>query len=275
MLVFIAGVVAGSRPESGAGGPPVRLGVCDWTLGKGGDTGALELASRLGLEGVQVSLNIKGESLVLVQPALQAAYLEAARKHSIEIASFAIGEMNNLPLKSDPRAERWLKQSIGISKAMGVKIVLVPFFGKGDLKNDPRGVETVIEILRRVAPKAEAAGVILALESWLSAEDCLAIIKRIGSPAVKVYYDVGNSRKEGYDVSEEIRFLGDRIAEIHAKDYQDLYGKGSMDFKAVARAMGDIGYEGWLVIEGSELPLGIEESLRHDAEFLRTLFPAE
>lgn len=190
------------------------------------------------------------------------------------IAAFAIGDLNNLPFKSDLRAEQWLEQSIDICRAMDVKVVLVPFFGKGDLRNDPKGMAAVIERLKRIAPKAEKAGVILALESWLSADDHLKIIKAVGSPAVQVYYDVGNSQEAGYDIFKEIRLLGNRICQFHAKDTKTLYGQGSMDFKAVRKAMEDIGYRGWFVLEGTELPLGIEKSVRYDLDYLRTIFPA-
>lgn len=251
----------------------VRFGVCDWTIGKTGDPAAFELASKLGLEGVQVSLAIKNDTLELAQAALQKSYLEVAKKLNIEIASFAMGDLNNIPYKSDPRAEQWIDQSIDICRAMKVKIVLVPFFGKGDLRNDPKGTKTVIDRLKRVAPKAEKAGVILALESWLSAEDLLKILKAVGSPALQVYYDVGNSQEAGYDILKEIRLLGARICQFHAKDYKDLYGKGTMDFKAVRKAMEDIGYHSWFVLEGTELPLGIEKSIRYDLDYLRTIFP--
>ncbi|MCX6578067.1 MAG: sugar phosphate isomerase/epimerase [Candidatus Aminicenantes bacterium] len=266
-------VWAGLAAQKGGLSSGVWFGVCDWTIGKTGDPAALELASKLGLEGVQVSLVIKNDGLELAQAALQKSYLEAAEKYGIGIASFAIGDLNNIPYKSDPRAEKWIEQSIDICRAMNVKIVLVPFFGKGDLKNDPKGTETVIERLKRVAPKAENAGVILALESWLSAEDHLKILSAVGSPAIQVYYDVGNSQEAGYDILKEIRLLGARICQFHAKDYKDLYGKGTMDFKAVRKAMDEIGYHNWFVLEGTQLPLGVEKSIRYDLDYLRTIFP--
>jgi len=37
--------------------------------------------------------------------------------------------------------------------------------------------------------------------------------------------------------------------------------------------MDEIGYRGWLVMEGTKMPLGVEESCRYDAEYLRTIFP--
>jgi sugar phosphate isomerase/epimerase len=88
-----------------------------------------------------------------------------------------------------------------------------------------------------------------------------------------VYYDVGNSQEAGYDILKEIRLLGARICQFHAKDYKDLYGKGTMDFKAVRKAMEDIGYRSWFILEGTQLPLGVEKSIRYDLDYLRTIFP--
>jgi sugar phosphate isomerase/epimerase len=89
---------------------------------------------------------------------------------------------------------------------------------------------------------------------------------------VAVYYDVGNSQEAGFDIGREIRLLGSRIAQFHAKDYKDLFGQGSMDFKAVRTAMKETGYSGWLVLEEVKLPLGLEKSLLQDLKYLKRLF---
>jgi L-ribulose-5-phosphate 3-epimerase len=278
LLFLIASLGAAPGPVSGPGDTGQKrayalpLGVCDWTLGKTGDPAAFELAARLGLDGVQVSLVPKGDSLALANPAFRRDFLLAVRRARIRVASFAIGELNDVPLKSDPRAEKWLGKGIEVAAAMGVKVILVPFFGHGELRGDPAGVDAVVAALERLAPKAEAMGVILALESYLSASEHLRILERVGSPTVKVYYDVGNSQDMGYPILDEIRQLGGRIVEVHAKDTKDLYGKGSMDFRAVCRALKDIEYKGWVVIEGTKMPLGIEESIRYDADHLRLIF---
>jgi L-ribulose-5-phosphate 3-epimerase len=96
----------------------------------------------------------------------------------------------------------------------------------------------------------------------------------VNSPAVRVYYDVGNMQKVGEDIGAAIRHLGaERICEIHLKDYDDLYGKGSIDFPGVRRAVEAINYRKWLGIEGVKTPLGVEASIRYDLDYLRTLFP--
>jgi sugar phosphate isomerase/epimerase len=251
---------------------PIRFGVCDWTIRKTGTPEAFELAATLGLDGVQVSLVPRGESLALLEEGLRQTYQQTVQRTGVEIASFCIGELNNVPLKSDPRAERWVAEGIEVASAMKVGLILIPFFGKGDLKDDPAGTEAVIQSLKRLAPRAEKAGIILALESTLSAEAHQKIIGAVGSPAVAVYYDVGNSQEAGYDIGREIRLLGGRIAQFHAKDYQDLFGKGSLDFSAVRSAMQDIGYSGWLVLEEVKLPLGMEQSIQKDLEYLKSVF---
>jgi len=266
-----AGVSARSH-GSEPGKTQIRFGVCDWTINKAGDPAALETAARLGLNGVQVSLNPKGESLALLDKSFQQTYLAAVKKTGAEIASFCLGELNNVPLKSDSRAERWVTEGIEIASAMEIGIILVPFFGKGDLKNDPAGTEAVVAALKRLAPKAEKAGVTLALESMLSAEDNLRIIAAVGSPAITVYYDVGNSQEAGFDIGREIRLLGGHISQFHAKDYQDLFGQGSIDFRAVRAAMKEISYGSWLVLEEVKFPLGLEKSILQDLKYLKRTF---
>jgi sugar phosphate isomerase/epimerase len=271
MMVNSARAIAGLALTTSCRG--FKIGVCDWTIGKRTDPASLGMAKRLGLDGVQVDFGSGENDLPLCNPELQKKFLEEAKKHNVQIASLALGTLNNVPYKSDPRAERWVSESIDVCKVMGVNVVLMAFFGKGDLRNDKKGTDVVVERLKKVAPKAEEAGVFLGFESWLSAEQHLDIIERVGSPAVKVYYDVANSHKAGYDIYEEIRLLDKQICEFHAKDYDDLYGKGTIAFEEVRKAMDDIGYRGWIVIEGVKMPLGLEESMRYDAKYLRGVFP--
>jgi sugar phosphate isomerase/epimerase len=265
--------LAEQEQEQAKGAAGFKLAVCDWTIGKTADPGSFEIAKRIGLDGVQVDFGRGDSRLPLFDEELQQRFLDEVRKQKMEIASLAMGVLNNVPYKSDRRAERWVRQGINVAEEMGVKVILLAFFGEGDLKNDEQGVNMVVQRLRQVTPQAEMANVTLGIESWLSAEQHIDIIERVSSPAVKVYYDVANSHKAGYDIYKEIRQLGPLICEFHAKDYDNLYGKGSIDFKEVRLAMDDIGYRGWLVMEGTKMPLGLEESCRYDAEYLRGIFP--
>ena len=247
-----------------------RIGACDWSIGKMGSPAAFEVAKQIGLDGVQVSLGTAADDMHLRKPEVQQQYKEAAKKAGLEMASLAIGELNDIPYKSDPRTVQWVSDSIDVCRAFGVRVVLLAFFGKDDLRDDRAGVDEVVRRLKAVAPKAEKAGVILGLESWLSADQHLEILERVGSKAVQVYYDVCNSNDRGYDIYQEIRKLGKRICEFHAKENGSLLGQGKVDFQKVRAALDDIGYRGWVQIEGA-VPSGkpMLESYQANCKFLR------
>lgn len=251
------------------------IGACDWSIGGHSSTGALHTARKIGLDGVQLSLGTEANDMHLRRPAVQKAYLDASAETGVKFGGLAIGELNKIPYKSDPRTEEWVNDSIDVASALGCKVILLAFFGNGDLKNDPAGQKEVIRRLRRVAPKAEAAGIYLGIESWLSAEEHMDIIQAVGSGNVKVYYDVANSTQMGYDIYREIPWLNTHICEIHMKENGALLGKGAVDFRKVRKAVDQIGYRGWIHIEGA-IPAGGDmlESYTANCRFLRELFPA-
>lgn len=248
-----------------------RIGACDWSIGRMGDPAAFDVAREIGVDGVQVSLGTVADDMKLRKAEVQQQYLQAAARTGLKVSSLAIGELNNIPYKSDPRTVAWVSDSIDVCRALGVRVVLVAFFSNDDLRGDRAGVDEVVRRLKAVAPKAEKAGVSLGIESWLDADQHLEILRRVGSPAVRVYYDVCNSNDMGYDIYGEIRRLGrKRICEFHFKENGSLLGQGKVDFRKVRAALDDIGYRGWVQIEGA-VPAGkpMLESYQANCKFLR------
>jgi L-ribulose-5-phosphate 3-epimerase len=261
------------QADAAASNRRFNIGACDWSIGKMGDPAAFDVAKEIGLDGVQISLGTAKDDMQLRKPEVQQQYRDAAKKNGLQVASLAIGELNNIPYKSDPRTIPWVNDSVDVCVALGVKVVLLAFFGNDDLRDDKPGTDEAVKRLKAAAPKAEKAGVILAIESWLSADQHLAILDRVGSKAVQVYYDVCNSNDRGYDIYKEIRQLGKHICEFHAKENGSLLGKGKVDFRKVRDAMEDIGYRGWIQIEGA-VPSGgsMLESYKENCRFLRGIF---
>lgn len=251
-----------------------RIGACDWSIGPAGDIGSFAVAKQIGLDGVQVSLNTSADHEHLRRANVQQSYKEAAKQAGVGFSGLAIGLLNEIPYKSDPRTEQWVQDSVDVARALGVQNILLAFFSNNDLRHDKKGTQVVIDRLKAVAPKAERAGVVLGIESWLSAPEHLAIMDAVSSPAVKVYYDVCNSSVRGYDIFKEIRELGkDRICEFHLKENGFLLNKGKVDLVKVRQALDDIGYSGWLQIEGA-VPPGkpMLESYLENNRTVRSLF---
>jgi L-ribulose-5-phosphate 3-epimerase len=255
-----------------------RIGACDWSIGKSSDLGAFEFAKQIGLQGVQVNLGSDKDGLHLRRDDVQAAFKSVSKIMNKPITSLAIGELNQVPYKSEPRTEGWVSDSIDVAKAFGVKVVLLAFFVKNDLRNDEKGKATVIERLKKVAPKAEKLGITLGIESYLTAEEHLDIMEKVGSNAIKVYYDPRNAQDAGNDIYKEIKLLGSKnICEIHIKDNDKLLGTSDIDWRKVRKTLESIDYVGdkWLQIEWS-VPKGADlaESYAHNFKFMQAVFGA-
>ena len=252
-----------------------KIGVHDGSIRLRGQVGSLEFAKTVGIDGVQVNFGPPGEGDDLRVEAVRQRFLDASVTYGVEIASLGLGSLNQIPYASDPRAEKWVQECIEIMPKLRQRIVLVPFFHNGDIKGKPELHDAVIRRLKRVAPQAEAAGVVLGLESWLCADDHLRILDAVDSPAIQVYYDVANMEKQGYDLYQEIRQLGSkRICQIHCKENGFLLGQGRIDFVKVKEAIDEIGWTGWLVIEGACRPgMQIKDCYVQNQKFLRSIFP--
>lgn len=252
-----------------------KVGVVDWELGKASDPDALAIAARLGFDGVQVDL---GDVESMRAAERQKKYQEMTQKHKIEIASLAMGVLNDTPYAQSPKAVALVDSAIDIAQAMKQKVILLAFFGRGDLNREENKMDALVGRLKENAPKAEKAGVALGLEAEISVERYREILDKTGSPAVQAYFDLVHAHGNGRDIYQEITSLAGRICEFHAKDYGNiLFGKGKIDFKEVRRAMDAIGYQGWIQMEQwgeiqGDKPLGFDETQRVNLRYLREIF---
>ncbi len=278
-LTRTAGGVAGAMVASKWGiaeetRPKLRLSACDWSLRAGGP-GGLEIAKRVGLDGLEVSAGEPAETLQIADPEYRRQYKENVEKTGIVVSSTAMGLLNNAPLATDPRGPAWLEQTIKATKDLDAKVMLLAFFGEGDLRHRRElktdAVDVVVERLKDAAPKAEKAGVILGLENTLSAKDNMAILDRIQSDAVRVYYDTGNSTYNRYDVPAEIRELNDRICQFHFKDGQHYLGQGRVKMEPIAEAIHAIDYKGWIVLETAIPSEDRDADFKKNAQYVRNL----
>jgi len=254
----------------------INIGACDWSLGADSNPAAFDIAKQIGLPGILVNLGNRNNDFCMRKKGMQQSMLQASAKTGVKISSLAIGVLNDIPFKKDPLAEELVWDSIDVAKALGVTVILVAFFNKGDLRNDEAGIKETIQRFKKVAPKAEKAGIYLGIESYLDANQHKKIIEAVGSPNLKVYYDFRNTADAGYDTIAEFRKLGPAlVCELHMKENSALLGKGTLDWNGIARAIKDTGYygDGWMQIEGAMPEHGnVVDCYKQNLSFLKNLF---
>ena len=275
----MAAALSLQRAETARARTNIRLSACDWSMQMTAQPEALGAAQALGLEGVEIaaSTGVPDDGLPVAEAETRAAYKEAMERTGVTVSGVALTFHNNTPFARDPRAPEWLASCIDAAEDLGAGVILIPFFFAGDLRDEggellADDVDATLERLRDAAPAAEEAGVVLGIENWLSAEENLDIVERIGSDMVRVYYDIGNSTVQGYDVPAEIRLLADQLApSIHFKDGGGALGDGEVDMEGVAEALEDIAYQGWVTLETAVLDRDRDGSFERNAAFAREL----
>lgn len=237
-----------------------------------------EEARRAGFDGVEVSAGGPADRLAIANPATRQSHKDQARHTGLPVSSLMMGVFNECPLATDPRAPDWLLQGIEATHDLGANIILVAFFGNGDLL-DAKGqlkkaeVDRAVARLQAAAPRAKEAGVTLAIENYLDARQNLEILDRIGHPSVKLYYDCFNTGgTRGYDVPSELRLLRDRVIQLHFKNGRSTLEQGKVRYAPIASALKEIRYQGWIVLE-TESPTGDRVDDGHrDVTYARGLF---
>jgi D-psicose/D-tagatose/L-ribulose 3-epimerase len=186
--------------------------------------------------------------------------------------AFVTPEQN--PVSDDPRQRQgavdhlnWL---IDCAQAMGSSVICGPMFQTiGQFTgNGPTEVELAraAEALLHVADRAQAAGIILAVEP-LNRFECYLLntlkaaatfTRRVNHPAVGVLFDTFHANIEEKDMVKAIREEGmGVIRHVHCSaNDRGVPGEDHIPWPDVFSALHDIGYDGWLVLEafGRSLP---------------------
>jgi hydroxypyruvate isomerase len=137
---------------------------------------------------------------------------------------------------------------------------LICLSGNREGRSDEEGKANTIEILKTVAPDAEAAGVFLVMEllnSYVNHPDyhCdstpwgVDVVMAVNSPRVKLLYDVYHMQIMEGDLIRTIQDNHQHFAHYHTAGNpgrQDLDDQQEIYYPAVARAIRDTGFTGWV-----------------------------
>ena len=185
--------------------------MCDWMILKRQKLGAFPLTKEIGADGVEVDMGSLGERETfdnqLAKPEVRQQFLDKAKELNLEICSLAMSGFYAQSFAERPTALRMVEDCIDTMKQMNVQVAFLPLGVKGDLVKRPELRPAVVERLKAVAPKAEAAGATIGIETALDAAGDVQLLKDIGSPAIRIYFNFANALQAGRDLFVELRTL--------------------------------------------------------------------
>jgi sugar phosphate isomerase/epimerase len=182
------------------------------------------------------------------------------------------------------KTSAYLCDLVEFSADLGGKILV---FGSPKQRNITDGVppgqaqEWAAEVFRDAVMLAEFRGVTICFEPLSPAEtnfintaaEAIQFVQRIPSPNFKIILDVKAMSSESVPIPQIIRESWPHFAYFHAND-KNLKGPGfgDVDFKPVAAALKEVGYDGYISVEVFNFDEGPEMIATKSLEHLRRAF---
>jgi len=227
----------------------------------------LAAAGQAGYDFVEISIDESEERLGRLDwPASE----RAALRHSIantgvQITTMCLSGHRKFPLGShDPGIRRQgqeiLRKAIEFAGDVGLRVVQVMAYDVFYETSDAETGANFVEGLELGTRWAGQAGVMLGLENLDtdfvdSIRKGLAIIRKIDSPWLRLYPDIGNLAAAGYYPPEEILLAKGQMIGVHVKDAMPKvirgipYGEGIVPFRETFQALVQIGFWGLIGAE--------------------------
>jgi len=247
-----AGAAARGAPPAATPSGRLKQSVCRWTL-----PGSLpEVCGRvkgLGLEGID--LLYPDEWAVAREAGLVCSMGYASRRTNLIENGFNDPQLHALLIGE-------LAAALPLAAEAGVPN-LIAMFGNRRGRSDAEGIANCVAGLSRVAPLAQRHGVTVCVELLNSKVDHpdyqgdhtafgAAVIERVGSPHVKLLYDIYHMQIMEGDVIRTIGAHRQWIAHYHTGGVpgrHEIDATQELNYHAIAAAIADGGFQGFLAHE--------------------------
>jgi sugar phosphate isomerase/epimerase len=248
-------------------------------------------AAKLGYDGVEIAPFTLANSVSEISGAERARIRDTARRNNIQIAGihWLLVKPEGLYINHTDEAVRrrtaqYFQDLVDFCADVGGRIMVA---GSPKQRNLMAGVapgqaaEWALETFRSAARRAEERGVTICFEPLgpvetnfiNTAAEAIAFVQQLNSPAFKIILDVKAMCTEPKPIPQIIRESWPHFAHFHAND-KNLKGPGfgEVDFKPIAAALKDVGYNGFVSVEVFNFEEGPEVIAARSLEYLKSVF---
>jgi sugar phosphate isomerase/epimerase len=251
-------------------------------------------AARLGYSGVEIAPFTLADSVNDLSAAERRRLREAAARHGIAVVGlhWLLVKPEGLHLNHPDAAIRrrtaaYFCDLVDCCADLGGSVLVV---GSPKQRNVLPGVsreqawEWTAATFRDAVRRAEDRGVTICLEPLAPAEtnfintaaEAIAFVRPFNSPRFKIILDVKAMCAETKPIPQIIRESWPHFAHFHAND-RNLKGPGfgDVDFRPIAAALREVGYDGWVSVEVFNFEDGPEVIASRSIAYLRRVFETD
>lgn len=272
----------------------MRFAICNETFTDVSLEAGFEAAAELGYQGVELAPFTLAPYITEVSPARRAEIRKTIESLGLKTVGlhWLLAKTEGYHLTSPDvmirrRTTEYLLELIRACADLGGNVLV---FGSPQQRSILPGVDRrqaadyAVEVLSGLHKELERTGVILAMEplspqetNFLNtAEETVQLLRRLGSPYIKLHLDCKAMSSESVPIPELLRRHRDDMAHFHANDpNRQGPGFGTLDFIPIFRALREIDYRGWVSVEVFDYSPGprrlAEESLAYMKRCLAAL----
>ena len=259
-----------------------KIAAVDLMMLKRQKVGAIQLASQVGVEGLELDMGGLGNRPTfdnqLLNDSIRAVFIQQAKTFNISFCSLSMSGYYAQSFCGRENFVQSIEDCIRTMKLMNVKVGFLPMGVQCDLVKHPELMDAVVSRLQLVGKMAEEAGVVIGIETALDASAEKKLLKKVGSDAIKSYFNFSNPLKNGRDLCKELRILGSKnIVQIHCTDDDGVLLKDNtrLDMQKVKQTLDRMGWSGWLVLERSrdaKEPNNVKKNFGSNAAYMKSIF---
>lgn len=243
----------------------MKFSMCTAVYGMNNLHDTIQRAAALGFDAVELTaaLHLPVESAKEYRAEVKSWIKEAGLKCSAlhYIWDGSVKMATNDPAENE-RCIAYLNQVIDTAADMEARVVIIG--SGGATRHIDDGVdrngskECMAYVLRQAGDYAAKKGIVLAVEAinryetnFLNTmEEATSFIEMVNHPAVRTMADTYHMNIEEKNPADSIRKYGYKLANLHFADSNRMApGTGHFDFKAVADALKEIGFDGYVSFE--------------------------
>jgi sugar phosphate isomerase/epimerase len=269
----------------------MKLGICNEIFQGWSIDAVFEYCAKLGYGGVEIAPFTLGKTPGEISAETRRSIREKAAQLGIEVCGlhWLLARTEGLGLNHPDaavreRTARYFCELVDCCADLGGKVLVL---GSPQQRNVApeltlrQAWEFAVETLRPAVRRAEERNAVICFEPLAPAEtnfintaaEAIRFAEQFRSPAMKIILDVKAMCAEGTPIPRIIRDSWPHFAHFHAND-KNLKGPGfgEVDFRPIAAALVETGYDGFVSVEVFKFEEGPEAIASRSLTYLREVF---